>query len=184
MVHNVGFCFRMGKIKGTEWSLLCFYNKLVINIQVPREKFYEACMGNPPIKVPVWWTWSPCAKSGIGVQTLSHSAESRWMGKDKWVHQVIARSDLVVRWKMGCPDCSWGVWHCLGLGSNWYSQWKRTLEKSDMKLRVLVPLFCQGTWVAAVFALAITSAQEYTCEWRDLGVQVMLKWLLNQGVWI
>lgn len=169
MVHSVGFCFRMGKIKGTEWSLLCFYNKLVINMQVPREKFYEACMGNPPIKVPAWWTSSPCAKSGIGVQTLPHSAESRWMGKDKWVHQVIARSDLVVRWKMGCPGCSWGVWHWLGLGSNWYSQWKRTLEKSEI-------------W---------NSMSLCHCSARELGLLLLLHWPLlllkntpvNEGVW-
>lgn len=88
-------------------------------MQVPRENFYEAIVGNPlPIKVQAWWTSSPCAKRGIVVQTLSYFAESSCMGKGKWVQKVIARSDLVARWKMWCPACSWGVWHSLGLGSN------------------------------------------------------------------
>lgn len=149
-------------------------------MQVPRENFYKVCIGNPPqIKVLAWWTSNPCAKRGIGVQTISSCAESRWMGKGKWVHQVIARSDLVARWKMWCPGCSWGVWHCLELGRNWEQPVKRgTGEEWDMKPHVLVLLFCQGAWVAAAFAFATTSAQEYTCEWRGLGVQAMLKWLL------
>lgn len=158
-------------------------------MQVPRENFYEAVIGNPlPIKVQAWWTSSPCAKRGIVVQTVSYFAERSCMGKGKWVQKVIARSYLVARWKMWCPGCSWGVWHSLGLGSNCEQPVKRSIgEEGDMKPCVLVLLFRQGTWVAAAFAFATASAQEYTYEWRGLGVQTMLKWLkwlLNRGVWI
>lgn len=105
-------------------------------MQVPRENFYGVCIGNPPsTQVLAWWTSTACAKRGFGVQTISCCAESRWMGKGEWGHQVTARSDLVAGWKMWCSGCSWGVWYCLELGSIWEQPVKRSIREDwDMKL--------------------------------------------------